>query len=72
MAALEFTNHRTFTPNEIADVQAAAGLLRDDVPTIIGSRKTVWPSLCAAMDDLMDKESGLRYGVYRCVRAMRM
>ena len=27
-----------------------AGLLRDDVPAVIGPRKTVRPSLCAAMD----------------------
>ena len=26
------------------------GVLRDDMPTITGSRKMVWPSLCAAMD----------------------
>ena len=26
------------------------GLLRDDMPIITGSRKTMWPSLCAAMD----------------------
>ena len=53
--ALKFTNHRTFSPIEIADVQAAAHLLRDDMPTIIGSRKTVWPPLCAAMYDWMER-----------------
>ena len=30
-------------------MDTAAQLLRDDMPTITGSRKTVWPSLCAAM-----------------------
>ena len=35
---------------KLFDVDAAAHLLRDDMPTITGSRKTVWPSLCAAMN----------------------
>ena len=48
--ALKIQNYRTFTPAEIADVDAAADLLRHDMPVITGSRKTVWPSLCAAMD----------------------
>ena len=50
--ALKIPNYRTFTAAEIVDVNAAAhlGLLRDDMPTITGSWKTVWPSLCAAMD----------------------
>ena len=49
--APKITNYRTFTPAEIVDLQPAACLLRDDMPTIIGSRRTVWPSLCTAMDD---------------------
>ena len=50
--AFNIQNYRTFTPAEIliVDVNAAAHLLRDDMPTITGSRKTVWPSLCAAMN----------------------
>ena len=48
--ALAIQNYRTFTPAEIVDVDAAADLLRDDMTIIIGSRKTVWPSLCAATD----------------------
>ena len=47
--ALKIKNYRTFTHAEIVDVNAAAQLLRDDMPTITGSRKTAWPSLCAAM-----------------------
>ena len=50
MDAFKVTNYRTFTPAEIVDVNAAACLLRDDMPTITGSRKTVWPSLCASID----------------------
>ena len=55
MDAFKITNYRTFSPIEIADVQADAFLLRDDMPTVIGSRKAVWPSLCAAMDDWMER-----------------
>ena len=47
--ALKIKNYRTFTHAEIVDVNAAAQLLRDACPTITGSRKTVWPSLCEAM-----------------------
>jgi len=47
--AFNIKNYRTFTHAEIVDMNAAATLLRDDMPTITGSRKTVWPSLCAAM-----------------------
>ena len=50
LEAFNIKNYRTFTHAEIVDVNAAATLLRDDMPTITGSRKTVWPSLCAAMD----------------------
>ena len=53
LEAFNIQNYRTFTHTEIVDVNAAAQLLRDDMPTnkatITGSRKTVWPSLCAAM-----------------------
>ena len=45
----KITNYRTFTAAENVDVNAAAHLLRDDMPTIAGSRKTVWPPLCASM-----------------------
>ena len=50
--ALTIQNYRTCTPAEIVDVDAAVDLLRDGMPIITGSRKTVWPSLqlCAAMD----------------------
>ena len=58
-AALKYTNRRAFSPIEIVDVQAAAGLLRDDMPTIIGSRKTVWPSMRAAMGDWAGRIIGL-------------
>ena len=47
--AFKIKNYRTFTRAEIVDVDAAAQLLRDDMPTIAGSRKALWPSLCAAM-----------------------
>ena len=47
--AFKIQNYRTFTHAEIVDVNAAAQLLRDDMPTITGSRRAVWPSLCAAM-----------------------
>ena len=47
--AFKITNSRTFPPAEIVDVNAAACLLRDDMPTIIGPRKTARPSLCASM-----------------------
>ena len=50
LGALKIQNYRTFIPAEIVDVNAAAHLLRDDMLTITGSRKTVWRSLCAAMD----------------------
>ena len=42
LGALKIQNYRTFTPAEIVDVDAAAhaGLLRDDMPIIAGSRKT--------------------------------
>ena len=55
MDALQIPNYRTFSPNEMVDVNTAAALLRDDMPDITGSRKTVWPSLCtcAAMADWM-------------------
>ena len=46
--AFKITSCRTFTPAEIVDVNAAACLLRDDMPAIAGPRKTVWPSLCAS------------------------
>ena len=53
LEAFNMQNYRTFTHAEIVDVNAAAQLLCDDMPTITGSRKTpfetVWPSLCAAM-----------------------
>ena len=57
--ALKIQNHRTFTAAEIVDVNAAAHLVRDDMPTIMitGSWKTVWPSLCAAMDVCMQQET---------------
>ena len=48
--AWKIQNYRTFTAAEIVAVNAAAHLLRDDMPTITGSRKAAWPSLCAAMD----------------------
>jgi len=48
--AVKIQNYRTFTHAEIVDANAAAHLLRDDMPTITGLQKTVWPSLCAAMD----------------------
>ena len=48
--ALKIQNYRTFTPAEIVDVDEAAHVLRDDMPTITVLRKTVCPSLCAAMD----------------------
>ena len=47
--AFKITNYRTFTPAETVDVNTAACLLRDDMPTIAGSQKTVWPSLCISM-----------------------
>ena len=47
---LTIQNYHTNTPTEIVDVDAAADLLHDDMPTITGSQKMVWPSLCAAMD----------------------
>ena len=50
LAAFNIKNYRTFTHAEIVDVNAAAHLIREDMLTITGSRKTVWPSLCAAMD----------------------
>ena len=37
----------------MVDVNAAAALLCVDVPVITGSRKALWPSLCAAMADWM-------------------
>ena len=49
LAAFDIKNYCTFTHAEIVDVNATAQLLRDDMPTITGSRKTVWPSLCAVM-----------------------
>ena len=49
LEAFNTKNYRTFTHAEIVDVNATAQLLRDDMPTITGSRKTVWPSLCVAM-----------------------
>ena len=48
--AFKHKNYRTFTPAEIADVNAAACLLRDDAPAITESRKAVWSSLCASLD----------------------
>ena len=39
--AFNIQNYPTFTHAEIVDVNAAAHLLRDDMPTITGSRKTV-------------------------------
>ena len=39
--AVKFTNRRTFSPIDIADVQAAAHLLRDDMPIALGPRKAV-------------------------------
>ena len=47
--AFNIQNYRTFTHAETVDVNAAAHLLRGDMPTITGSRKTARPSLCAAM-----------------------
>ena len=53
LEAFNIKNFRAFTRAEIVDVNAAAQLqllrTRDDMPTITGSWKTVWPSLCAAM-----------------------
>ena len=49
LEASNIKNYRTFTHAEIVDVNAAAALLRDDMPTISGSWSTVWPSLCAAV-----------------------
>ena len=52
--AFNIQNYRTFTHAGIVDVNADAHLLHDDIvnnmPTITESRKTVWPSLCAAMN----------------------
>ena len=70
MDTFEITNYRTFTRAGIIDVNAAACLLRDDMPTIciIGSRKTVWPwpSLCAAMDAWSDQLAAAeqKYGTW--------
>ena len=50
LGAFNIQNYRTFTHAEIVDVNAAAHLLCDDMPTITGSREMVWPSLCAAMN----------------------
>ena len=41
LEAFNIQNYFTFTHAEIVDVNAAAHLLRDDMPTITGSRKTV-------------------------------
>ena len=43
--ALQIPNYCTLSPIEIVDVNAAAALIRDDIPAadITGSRKTVWP-----------------------------
>ena len=49
LEAFNIKNYRAFAHAEIVDVNATAQLLRDDMPTITGSRKTVWLSLCAAM-----------------------
>ena len=51
--ALKIPNCRTFSPIEIVDVNAAAAVIRDDMPDIAGPLRTVWPSLCAAMADWM-------------------
>ena len=53
--AFKVKNYRTLSAIEIVNVQAAAHLFRDDAPTIMGSGKTVWPSLCAAMGDWMER-----------------
>ena len=53
--ALQIPNYRTFSPIEIVDVNVAAALLRVDMPDITGSRKAVWPSLCAATADWMGR-----------------
>ena len=49
LEAFNIKKYRTFTHAEIVDVNAAAQLLRDDMHTITGLCKMVWPSLCAAM-----------------------
>ena len=53
--AFKITNYRTFTAVELVDVNAAAHLLRDDMPTITGLWKTVWPSLYASMTARSEK-----------------
>ena len=53
MDALQTHNYRASSPVEIEDVQAAAGLLRDDMSDITGSRKTLQPAWCAAMASWM-------------------
>ena len=50
LGAVTIQSYRTFTAAETLDADAAAHLLRDEMPTIAGLRTTAWPSLCAAMD----------------------
>ena len=68
--ALKVQNYRTFTHAEIIDVNAAVHLLRDDMPTIIGSWKAVWPSLCAAID-VRSKQLVVDQAVILHVKRMR-
>ena len=53
----------------IVDVNAAPASLRDDRPAITGLRKTVWPSLCAAMADWMGCFVMDRAGILHMERA---
>ena len=42
-------NRQRFSPAEWRDVGLMLTLLREDMPTLLGSRDAVWPALCAAM-----------------------
>ena len=50
LTAYNVKNYRTFTHAKIVDMNAAAHLLCDDMPTITGLRNTLRLSLCAAMN----------------------
>ena len=42
-------NRQRFSPAEWRDMGLMLTLLREDMPTLLGSRDAVWPALCAAM-----------------------
>ena len=54
------TNRSRFSPAEWPDVNATYRILGGSMPSLEGSRGTVWPELCRAMHVLLEEKEAQR------------